>query len=188
MKLKDLKIDTKMRLGLGSILLLVMVLAFLARLQTNTLWFNTKELYDHPLQVRRALDTLTSDILAMRQDMTEVVRAESDQERLSLRQSIDIHEAGATRQFEILHGRYLGPQSDIDEAEQAFIQWKAVREETRRLLREGKTAEASKRTRPNGAESIQLEKIMNEIGHVSVFAKKRGDAFYAAAEIGRAHV
>ena len=182
MKLKDLKIDTKMRLGLGSILLLVMVLAFLARLQTNTLWFNTKELYDHPLQVRRALDTLTSDILAMRQDMTEVVRAESDQERLSLRQSIDIHEAGATRQFEILHGRYLGPQSDIDEAEQAFIQWKAVREETRRLLREGKTAEASKRTRPNGAESIQAEKIVHELQDVSIFAKKRGDAFYATAE------
>lgn len=181
MKLKDLKIDAKMCLGLGAIMLLVVALSIFARLQTNTLWLNTKELYDHPLQVRRALDMLTLDIMAMRQDMNEVVRAESDQERISLFQSIDTHEAGAIRQFEILHGHYLGPQSDIDEAEQAFIQWKAIREETSRLLRDGKTAEASKRTRPNGAESIQVEKIMNEIGHISLFAKNRGDAFYVAA-------
>jgi signal transduction histidine kinase/DNA-binding response OmpR family regulator/HAMP domain-containing protein len=182
MKLKDLKVGTKQHLGLGAIMLLVVVLSILARLQTNTLWLNTKDIYDHPLQVRRALDMLTLDLFAMHQDMNEVVRVESDQERISLLQSIDIHEVGAARQFEILHGRYLGPQSDIDEAEQAFIQWKSVREETRRLLREGKAAEAAKRTRSTGAESIQLEKIMNEIGHVSVFAKKRGDAFYAAAE------
>jgi signal transduction histidine kinase/DNA-binding response OmpR family regulator len=181
MKLNNLKIVTKMRLGLGSILPLVVVLGFFAKLQTNTLWFNTKELYDHPLQVRRALELLSLNIMAMRQDMTEVVRAESDPERVSLRQSVDTHEAGATRQFEILHGRYLGPQSDIDEAEQAFIQWKAIREETRRLLREGKTAEAARRTRPNGAESIQAEKIMHEIQDVSNFAIKRGDVFYATA-------
>ena len=181
MKLKDLKIGTKLCLGLGAIMLLVVALSIFARLQTNTLWLNTKDLYDHPLQVRRAIDTLTLDIVAMRQDMNELVRTDSDQERLSLLQSVDIHEAGATRQFEILHGRYLGPQSDINEAEQAFVQWKSVREETRNLLREGKTAEASSRTRKSGAESIQVEKIMHEIRDVSGFAKNRGDAFYAAA-------
>jgi len=181
MKLNGLMIGTKMRLGLGAIMFLVVALTVIAKLQTNALWFNTKELYDHPLQVRRALDTLTLNILAMRQDMNELVRAESDHERIALFQSIDTHEVGATRQFEILHGRYLGPQSDIDEAEQAFIQWKAIREETYRLVREGKTAEASRRTRPNGAESIQVEKTMHEIGHVSLFAKNRSAAFYEAA-------
>jgi len=183
MKLKDLKIGTQLRLGLGSILFLVVALGVLAWIQTDKLWLTTKDLYDHPVQIRRALDTLTRNIYSIRQDMNELVWVESDQERLSLLQSIDTHEGEATHQFEILYDRFLGPQSDINEIERVFVQWKAVREETRRLLREGKIAEARSRTRANGAESNQAEKIMRELLHVSIFAKNRGDAFYAEAMV-----
>jgi signal transduction histidine kinase/response regulator RpfG family c-di-GMP phosphodiesterase len=185
MKLKDMKVDTAMRLGLGSILLLVVALGTLAWIQTNQLWLTTKRLYDHPHQVRRALDAVTLEILAMQQDMNELVWTEREQDRLPLLQSIDTHEAGAGRQFKIIHDRYLGPQSDITEAEQDFIKWKAIREETCRLLREGKAAEAYSRIRANGAESRQVETIMREIMDVSIFAKNRGDAFYATAQAQR---
>ncbi|MEI6647828.1 MAG: response regulator [bacterium] len=181
MKLKDMKIGTQLRLGLGSILFLVMALGALSWVQADRLWLTTKNLYDHPLQVRRALDTLTLNILDMRQCMNELVRVESDQERIPLLQSIGTHEAAIVRQFDILWDRYLGPRGDIEDVEKCFVQWKAIREETCRLLREGKIAEASSRIRSNGAESSQVNKIMSEIREVSEFAKNRGDRFYAAA-------
>ena len=181
MKLKDMKIGTQLRLGLGSILLLVVALGVLSWIQADRLWLTTKNLYDHPLQVRRALDTLTVNILDMRQCMNELVRVESEQERISLLQSIDTHETAVVRQFDILWDRYLGPRSDIEDVEKLFVQWKAIREETSRLLREGKTHEVTSRIRSNGAESSQVEKIMSKILIVSDFAKSRGDRFYASA-------
>jgi len=181
MKLNGLMIGTKMRLGLGTILLLVVALGVLAWIQADRLWFTTKDLYEHPYQVRRALDTVTLEILAMRQDMAELVRVESDQERVALLQSIDTHEVAAAREFAIIYDRYLGPKIDITESEHEFIQWKAIREETCRLLREGKNVEAYNRIRANGVESLQVEKIMREIMDVSIFAKNRGEAFYDSA-------
>jgi hypothetical protein len=50
MKLKDLKIGTQLRFGMGAILVFVALLGATAWFQADSLWQETKGLYEHPLQ------------------------------------------------------------------------------------------------------------------------------------------
>jgi CheY-like chemotaxis protein/signal transduction histidine kinase/HAMP domain-containing protein len=181
MKLKDLKIGAQLRIGLGIIMAFVIFLGALAWLQTDQLWLQTKGLYDHPLQVRRALDKLTIDILSMHRDMKDLILAENEQERQTLIQDLDVSEADALQQFDILYDRYLGPRKDIDEARNHFVQWKSIRADTFRLLRAGKIAEAAARTKSSGIGGGHVEKIFKEVQNISDFAKNKGDQFYLDA-------
>ncbi len=181
MKLKDLKIGTQLRLGLGAILLLVVALGAVAWMETEKLWLNTKDLYEHPLQVRQAVGELQVQVLAMHRNMKDLCLVEAEPERETLLQDMDAREGAAHRQFTILYDRYLGPRSDIEEAEQAFVQWKAIRDETRRLLREGKSAEAINRTRPTGTGGGHVDRILGELKQVSDFAHNKGDEFFTVS-------
>jgi signal transduction histidine kinase/DNA-binding response OmpR family regulator/HAMP domain-containing protein len=182
MKLNDLKIGTQLRVGLGVILLLVVLLAGQAWFQTHRIFLQTQGLYEHPLTVRRALDDIRVQILTMHRDMKDLCLVKSETERDSIVQDLDAREADVYRQFAIFYDRYLGPRSDIEQAEQAFVQWKALRDKTRRLLLEGKTDEAVSRTLPTGVGSLQVEKLLGEIKDISDFSLARGDKFYQAAE------
>lgn len=182
MNLHNLKIGQQLRLGLGVILLLVVLLSAMAWKQTGSLWQETKGLYEHPLAVRCALGELNADVLTMRQEMLALCLAGNDQERQLILQKIDTSEADARRQFEVLYDRYLGPRSDIDQAFQAFVQWKALREETLRLLQAGKVVEAVSRTKSTGVCGVHVEKVMKEINDVSVFANNRANQFFADAQ------
>jgi CheY-like chemotaxis protein/signal transduction histidine kinase/HAMP domain-containing protein len=182
MKLKDLKIGTHLRIGMGAILLFVAVLGATAWFLAEDLWEETKGLYEHPLTVRRSIDQITIDIVSMHRDMKDLVLAENEQERQAIVQSIDIREADAGRQFDILYDRYLGPKSDIDKARDAFVEWKSIRNTTIRMLRDGKTAAAARRTKPGGVGGGHVEKLMKEIKDISNFAKNRGDQYYQDAK------
>ncbi len=182
MKLKDLKIGTQLKIGMGAILLFVALLGAVAWYQAESLWQETEGLYKHPLMVRRALDKLTVDILSMHQNMKDLVLSVNDQERQSAIRDIATREAEAIQQFDILYDRYLGDRKDIDEARTALAQWKSIREETIRLLRAGKNVEAANRTKSSGVDGSHMEKLMDEIQDISDFAKNRGDQFYAAAK------
>jgi CheY-like chemotaxis protein/CHASE3 domain sensor protein len=182
MKMKDLKIGAQLRIGLGIIMALVIFLSALAWLQTDHLWLQTKGLYEHPLTVRRAVDKLTIDILTMHRDMKDIALAGNEQERQTLVQDLDVREADAFQQFDILSDRYLGPRNNIDDARNDFVQWKSIRDDTIRLLRAGKTAEAAARTKSSGVGGGHVEKLWGHVQKISDFARDKGDQFYRDAE------
>jgi len=181
MQLRDVKINTQLKVGLGSILLLVVFLGTMVWLETDTLWQQTKGLYDHPLKVRRAVGEIKADILAMHRGMRDLVLSESDLERQTILQGMDTFEADALRQFEVVYDRYLGPRQDIDEAFTTFIQWKAIRAETILLLRAGKTAEAILRTKAAGVGGNHAKDLLAHVQEVSNFADTRANKFYQDA-------
>ncbi|MEI7902885.1 MAG: histidine kinase dimerization/phospho-acceptor domain-containing protein, partial [bacterium] len=181
MKLKDLKIATQLRLGLGVILALVVGLGVLAWIQTDLLWLQTKTMYDHPLQVRRALGAFEVDILAMHRGMKDLVLAVNDQETATALQEIETRKADASRQLEILYDRYLGPRSEINTLHDDFVKWNAIREETIRLFRAGKIAESVARTKSSGVGGAQAEALMGHLGKIDDFARTKGDQFYQMA-------
>jgi HAMP domain-containing protein len=182
MKLMDMKIGTQLRLGIGIILLLVVALGGLAWVQADQFWLRTKRLYEHPYTICQAVYAIETHVLAMHRDMLHLCLTESERERDTLLQDLDGHEAAAHGKFAILYDRYLGPRSDIEEAEKYFLQWKTIRDETRRLLREGKTSEAVSRTRPTGVGGSHAENILAEIKHLSDSAENRAGQFYRDAE------
>ena len=182
MKIKDLTIGKQLGIGLGIILALVILMGAVVVIQEANLWQETTGLYEHPLQVRRAIGDLDADILLMHKGMKDVVLADNDQEIAENIQLIDTKEADAYRQFDILYNLYLGPRSDIDNAYNDFVGWKSIRDETIRLLRAGNVTEAEKRIKSTGVGGTHVEKIMAGITTMSDFSKERGDQFYLDAK------
>ena len=188
MRLKDLKIGTQLRLGLGAILLLAVLLGALAEFQGERLWQATQGLYEHPLATRRALGELKADVLTIQRAMKDLLLTDDNRERQFHLQIIDASEAGAHRQLDILYGSYLGPRKDVDDIHRTIAQWKAVREESLQLVRAGQAAEAIKRGRLNGLARNHADLILSEIEHVSQFATARGDQFYREARAQKEHL
>jgi signal transduction histidine kinase/CheY-like chemotaxis protein/CHASE3 domain sensor protein len=182
MKGKDLSIGMQLGIGLGIILALVILLGVVVVVQEASLWEETAGLYDHPLQVRRAIGDLNVDILKMHTGMKELALSENETERAEIIQQIDTRDADAYKQFDILYLQYLGPRSDIDSVYNDFVQWKSIRDETIRLIREGNVVEAKNRIKSTGVSGAHVEKMITDIDKMSDFAEKRGDKFYVDAQ------
>lgn len=183
MTFKDLRIDTQLKTGLSIILVMVILLAALAWIQTGLLWEETRGLYEHPLTVRRAVGEIKAAIPAIQRDMKDLFLVQTEEDRQRLLQEIDIFEADAHRQFDIVFDRYLGPKEDVDQAYHAFVQWKTNRMETLRLFRDGRTADAMQRITGLGVGRSRSEELMDHIQHISDFAKARGDQFFQDAAL-----
>ena len=181
MKLKDLKISTQLQAGIGVILLLVALLGATAWFRANSMWQETKGLYEHPFAVRLALGEIKANALTIHRDMRSLILADNEQELREIKKDIDTCEARIPPQFQILYERYLGPRKDIDEARDAFAQWTSIRDETLRLLQNGNAAEAKKRVKPGGVGNEHAQALLAKLDTMSEFAAARATRFYEQA-------
>ena len=178
MKLRDLKIGTQLRIGLGAILLFLLILGALGWFQVDSMWQETMGLYKHPLVVQRAIGEIKADILAVRTGLKDLLLADNDQDRESLIYEIETSEAYAMREFDILNNSYLGPRGDIVDAHNAFVQLKSICDETVRLLRAGKVAEAANRTKPAGVGGAKVETLLGLVQKIGDFARDRSQEIF----------
>ncbi len=188
MPMRNLKIGTQLRIGFGIVFILVVILGAASWFYADSMWKETRDLYEHPLTVGSALGELKADIISMHMGMKDLLMSKDDAERQSIIQEIDTYEADARRQFNILYDRYLGPRTDIDKAYNYFVQWKSIRDGTIRIMRAGKGTEAAARTKTSGIGGAHVKALMDALGNVSDFAIKRGDKFYADAQLRTEHI
>ena len=66
MKIRDLKIGSQLLSGFAIILFLVSSIGIISYVQNTWIHEQSRLLYNHPLQVRRAVGALTTDIHLMR--------------------------------------------------------------------------------------------------------------------------
>lgn len=181
MKLKDMRVRTQLCLGLGLILGLVILLGAVVRIQSDRLWSQTEQIYNHPLQVSRAVSLLKADIQNIRLAMRDLLLAENDREISVFLQDIEINTADVPRQFALIYDRYLGPRGDIASLEKIFTLWKAAHGETVRLFRAGKKSEALARISKSNVSSGETEILMQHLLTIDDFARGKGDEFFQSA-------
>lgn len=177
-KINDLKTGAQLFIGFGVVTVLILTLSVVAWLQTDKMALQTEGLYDHPLQVRRALGSFETKITAIHRDMRGLMLTGSEQEVEELLTQLEINKADAFRQLDIMEARYLGPPSDITTLRAEFVKWNTIREETIRLFRQGNLKEAADRTKPGGAGSAQAQRLYEKTSVVDEFARNKGDQFY----------
>jgi signal transduction histidine kinase/DNA-binding response OmpR family regulator/HAMP domain-containing protein len=183
MKLENLKIGTQLRIGLGAMMLLVAVLGFISYEQTNNIARQTETMYNHPLHVRRALGELKFDITAIHREMKDLFLPESDIRMPVTINNIELFKSSAFERIDILYAWYLGPRTDIDSLKQNFITWNSLREETIRLLKEGKTTEAALRTySEDGIAGMQVEVLYRSLDKIDMFARNKADLLHNTSQ------
>jgi len=182
MKITDLKISTQLKTGFGAMVLLVAVLGYISYEQTNQIARQTETMYNHPLQVRMALGEFKYNITAIHREMKDLFLPDGESRMPAIINNMELYKSSAFDQIDILYTWYLGPRSDIDSLKQNFIKWNSIREETRRLLREGKTAEAASRTIPGGIGSNQAEVLYSALEKIDSFSRNKADFLHNTAQ------
>jgi len=181
MNIKNLKIGTQLKLGLAFMLLLVIALGTTAYIMCDRIQLETETLYNHPLMVRRAIDKLHIDIITIQRDMRDLFLADDEKKAASGVNRIDVAEADASAQLDILYSRFLGPRADVDSVKQALVIWNSMRDESIRLFRQGRTKEAVERSKNSGVEITQSKVLLAALQKIDDFAVKKGDAIFASS-------
>ncbi len=178
--LKHLKISFQLKLGFVAMLFFVIVMGIVSYIMCNEIQLQVETMYDHPLQVRRALGTLRADILTMQRDMKTLIGTSDDKERMSELEKLEVSKAVAAEQLTIIADKYLGPRADIEALKQNFIIWDSMCAESVRLIRSGNAKEAYNRGLSTGVEHRQGDLLFAALQKVDNFAIRKADLLYAA--------
>ena len=179
MNLKNIKIGTQLIIGFAILLLFVIVLGITSYFQSGQIQLQVETMYNHPLKVRRALGSLEADILSMRLGSRDLMLATNNTEQQAAIQLMEVSAADALQQFTVLKEQYLGPETDVDEAYKAFINWKIAREENTKLALSGHVNKVKESILSTGTVGIYREKMMASIKKIDDFALNKTEVLYA---------
>ncbi len=182
MKFNNLKIAYQLRLAFAFIFFVVLLQGGISWYQANTLWKQTKSLYNHPLAVRQALSGLEADIIAMHRNMQEYVLENTTAKRRNILQSLNDNSADVNRRFKILYSQYMGPKTNIKKVENVFNKWNIIKDEAVDMVRAGKIKEAKEMTALNGSEGSHVNQLLKGIHTISLFANQEANKFYQNAQ------
>ena len=175
---KNMKVSRKLILGFTLILLFVLLMGVVSYRQADQLFQQTETMYEHPLQVRRALDYLMNDISDMRIGIRDLLLTDNEQTIQDTIQATALTSADAEKQFDILKQQYLGQPSDIDETYQNYTLWKTIHEQTIELVLSGKVEEAKRNIYSGGEEETYRINLLASIDKMDQFAKNKSDTLY----------
>ncbi len=177
----NMRISSLLRLGLGTILMLVLLIGTLSWRQTDVLWEQTQGLYKHPLTVSRTLGELKTTVRDLSLHAQRMLFAQGMPETMAILQEIEADKARATPLFAILFERYLGPREDIEILQREFAKWNALRDETVRLLRSGDKTSTEDRIRSGGVQDSQARIVDLQLQKIDAFARNKADEFFKNA-------
>jgi len=186
MNLRNLNISSQLKIGFGIIIFLFLFLSIVAWQMNNDLAKQTTELYDHPHTVRKAVGDMKADMLLIQREMKELSLTGGKENKSDILQNIEIYKGDINKQFTVLYDRYLGPRADIDSAVINFTRYNTIREETVRLLNEGKIEEVKSRTKFSGTGGQHAELMLRNIDTIDKFSSNKSAEFYnRAVELNR---
>lgn len=182
MKLKNVKIGNQILSGIIIIFGLFVTIGLVSQNQTKRIHEQTRLLYEHPLQVRRAVGILNSNIQKMRIATRDLMLAVNDQEREKAISEMEIATFEAEDMFEKIKLHYLGPKSDVDLAFAAYTKWKIERNKNTKLAFVGDIQSIKKSVDNEGDVGKLREIMMQRINLVDQFAKNKGDQIFKNSE------
>ncbi|WP_296558602.1 response regulator [uncultured Acetobacterium sp.] len=180
---RNMKISIKLSLGFAIILVFVLIIGVVAYVQTELLNQQTVTMYNHPLQVRRAIDSRKLDVSDMRIGMRDLLLSENDQEEMNAIQAIELASLDAEKQFEIIKKQYLGSQADFDELYQNYTKWKIAHDKNVNLVLSGEREEAKNNILDNEVIGSDRNKLLASIDNIDKFAQNKSDSLYQAAVV-----
>lgn len=182
MDIHNLRIRTQLKLGFAILLMFVVVLGMVSYLQTEQIHQQTEIMYNHPLQVRRALGAIRGSIRSIQIEYRNMLLTDTEEKQAASLQMNETHEAEALLKFAVLRDKYLGPQTDVDNAWKAFVAWESLHKNGRDLIGTVNIKKSMARIANNGDIGIARNKLLDAIEKMDTFALEKGNDLYAASK------
>jgi signal transduction histidine kinase/HAMP domain-containing protein len=181
--MKNIKVRTQFLIGLLVPFLCVIVLGLVAFTQSSQLYHQTRVLYNHPLQVGRAVGFLKSDIYGLHRDMKDLSLTVVDKEIKVEMDWIKWWKEDAATHLKTIDSLYLGPHNDVVMVKLFFDSLIVVCDKTIELLISGKNSEVYSRTKTFGIVGSKVEKLLEKVQIIDEYSINEGNVLYAKAEI-----
>lgn len=177
MKIRNLKIRTRLTIGFVVIVFLIATLGAIALTYISNLTTSTENIYNHPFTVSNAVRDIKSNIIAMHRSMKDVAMADNDIQMNHAKNQVSHYEDTVYAKFEIVFSRFLGDMKDVQKAYNSFAEWHEIREEVILLWSKGEKKDAIAITKGKGAEHVQL--LLDDVDVMVDFASKKAIEFFS---------
>ena len=180
MSKRTFNIGTQLRIGFAVFLALVFLLGVVSYVQTKAIQQQTEIVYNHPLQVSKAISMIETQILSIEVASRDLAESTSEDSRIRAIQDMEIAATTANKQFNIVIDRYLGPHSDVDDAFRAFSSWRATMDvQSWKAESKGLNQQIL-----NKAKSLALrEKLFSELSVIETFATNKANSTYEKSQV-----
>ncbi len=183
MKKRNLTIRAQLLIGFSLVLVFVVTLGLVSSVQTNRLYQQEQTLYEHPLQVREAIDEVKGDILESRVAVRDYILIDDEAKRQSALQTVESTFSDIEKQFDILYELYLGPASDLDSAYDSFIGWKVATQNRLELAKTGNFEDIVASLGDEGDVGRRRIELSSAIGVIDEYASNEADELNAAFNV-----
>jgi signal transduction histidine kinase/CheY-like chemotaxis protein/phage tail protein X len=183
-----LKIRTKLLFSFTFILLFSSLVSIYGLFQMNVLADLTTKIYNHPLQVTRAVLTANTGIIKMHRSMKDVALATNNDELEAAHLQVNQYEQEVYRQFAIVQQWILGNEGAalIAETHHIFEEWAPIREQVIALMKKEYREQASAITKGKGAEHVAL--LDRKMEALKNYAANKANGMYESAQVTRNRV
>ena len=167
----DMSIATRLGLGFGALVFLIVIFGLSALYQMNRLKHQSDNLYHHPFTVTRSVDAVVIEALKIHVEMKDLAH-EVDRDKIRDHESrVSAYDEEALRNLETVKAQFLGDPQIVKQVHQLLIDWRPIRNEVIQLRLAGDLAAADAITRGRGAHHISL--IENELKGLRLFAAQK---------------
>ncbi len=182
-----LNIRTKMLLGFAVVLILTGAVNIYALFQMDILAELTTNIYNHPLQVTRAVLSADLGIVKMHRGMKDVALATDEAGIEAARAVVSEEEREVYNQLVIVEEWILGAEGEklIADTTQIFRNWKPIRDEVFVLMEAGQKEQAVAITKGKGAQHVVL--LNNHMEELRDYAAVKATGMYDSAQTTRSN-
>ncbi|NCB43030.1 MAG: response regulator [Clostridia bacterium] len=178
MEQKGLSIKNQLKISIVIIVTIVILLALLSGYQANRLNDQLVTMYEHPLQVRRAISNVNSEIELMHSDLQNMILLEGDTNRETKQREIFANQAQCVLNIELLDEKYLGPRENIENLKTTFALWESIVNQTMEKVNRGEVIAAQDELLPESdLETYRLQLLLS-IKAIDDFSREKADELY----------
>ena len=184
--LRKIKIGTRLAMGFGLLICLILLLGYVAANSAKTLGGLTEKMHRHPLSVSTSALEAARYIVKMHRTMKDITLAQNDFEIQKAWEEVNDNEKQVYKYLAIVEERFLGDKKLYQDAFDAFYNWRPIREEIYRLMIEGKQDESAKITKNKGAKHVRY--MNQKTDALTNFARNKANEFLENANAERDRV
>lgn len=161
---------------------MVITLVTVSYVESSHVKIHFTTLYEHPYQIRRTVATLRNDISVMRLSSRDLMLASTPEETQKAIEIMNMADADARIQYDIITRNYLGSPVDVDNAYKAFLNWNEARKVNTQLALQKNGIEEIKRSiREDGKVGLLRAEMLKRLDDIDDFAEKKGIEIYTAS-------
>jgi len=182
-----LTIRNKLIISFSILIILIAIIGIISLKDINILSDLAVKLHNHPLAVTRASLQANVNIIKMQRSLKDVALAKNTSAIDAAIKKVDFYEASVYKKFEIVTTQIRGKEGEmlIVETIQIFRNWKPIRDEVIKFMRDGNHDAAAAITKEKGTSHVA--KLNKNMDALVTYATTKGAGFYKKANAINTH-